>query len=67
MFTSSDCYGEIFFQEGEIAPDNNIGRSIADALAAVPVISAPAFDKLFNDRLQVILYIQFPFHSFHHH
>ncbi|KMZ64583.1 Eukaryotic translation initiation factor 3 subunit F [Zostera marina] len=38
--------------EGEIAPDNNIGRSIADALAAVPVISAPAFDKLFNDRLQ---------------
>ncbi|XP_078427390.1 eukaryotic translation initiation factor 2 [Wolffia australiana] len=38
--------------EGEIIPDNNIGRSIADSLALVPKMSPAALDKLFNDRLQ---------------
>ncbi|MQL91494.1 hypothetical protein Taro_024105 [Colocasia esculenta] len=38
--------------EGDVIPDNNIGRSIADSLASVPKIFPAAFDKLFNDRLQ---------------
>ena len=41
------------FQEGNIAPDNNIGRYIADTLASVPKLSPTAFDKLVNDSLQV--------------
>lgn len=36
-----------------MAPDNDIGRFIADALASVPKIPPPDFDNLFNDTLQV--------------
>lgn len=40
-------------QEGQIEPDNSIGRFLADTMASVPRISADAFDKLFNDSVQV--------------
>lgn len=46
--------------EGNIAPDNNIGRYIADTLASVPKLSSTAFDKLVNDSLQdhlLLLYL----------
>ncbi|PKA62400.1 Eukaryotic translation initiation factor 3 subunit F [Apostasia shenzhenica] len=38
--------------EGRLAPDNNIGRFIADTLSSFPKISPAAFDKVFNDRVQ---------------
>lgn len=41
-------------QEGRAAPDNNIGRFIADTVASVPKIPPAAFDKILNDRLQVM-------------
>ncbi|EXB58176.1 hypothetical protein L484_026378 [Morus notabilis] len=46
--------------EGNIAPDNNIGRFISDTLASVPKLSPMAFDKLLNDSLQdhlLLLYL----------
>ncbi|XP_044460628.1 eukaryotic translation initiation factor 3 subunit F-like [Mangifera indica] len=38
--------------EGRIAPDNNIGRFLSDAVGSLPKHSPPAFDKLINDNLQ---------------
>ncbi|XP_058097049.1 eukaryotic translation initiation factor 3 subunit F [Magnolia sinica] len=46
--------------EGRVAPDNSIGRFIADAVASIPKMSPAAFDKLLNDRLQdhlLLLYL----------
>lgn len=47
-------------QEGQIEPDNSVGRFLADTMASVPRISSDAFDKLFNDSVQV----GFPFQVF---
>lgn len=44
-------------QEGRVTPDDNIGRFIADTLSSVPKLSPAAFDKLFNDRIQVNLFL----------
>lgn len=33
--------------------DNDIGRFLADTLASVPKLSPSAFDKVFNDKVQV--------------
>ena len=38
-----------------MTPDNNIGRFIADTLASIPKMSPAAFDKVFNDRIQVLI------------
>lgn len=38
-----------------MAPDNNVGRFIADTVASIPKLSTSAFDKLVNDSVQVIL------------
>ncbi|KAJ0102521.1 hypothetical protein Patl1_06546 [Pistacia atlantica] len=38
--------------EGRVAPDNNIGRFISEAVDSLPKLSPPAFDKLINDNLQ---------------
>ncbi|GMG98308.1 hypothetical protein Nepgr_000148 [Nepenthes gracilis] len=46
--------------EGRIAPDNNIGRFIADTLSSLPKMSPAALDKLVNDSLQdqlLLLYL----------
>ncbi|KAF6147093.1 hypothetical protein GIB67_036812 [Kingdonia uniflora] len=46
--------------EGNIAPDNSIGRFISDTIASIPKISPAAFDKLINDTLQdhlLLLYL----------
>jgi len=40
-------------QGGQIAPDNNIGRFIADAVASLPKLPPQVFDNLVNDSLQV--------------
>jgi translation initiation factor 3 subunit F len=36
-----------------VAPDNRIGRFITDSVASMPKLSPAAFDKLFNDKIQV--------------
>ncbi|KAM0941431.1 putative eukaryotic translation initiation factor 3 subunit F, MPN domain-containing protein [Dioscorea sansibarensis] len=38
--------------EGNVTPDNNVGRLISDALASIPKMSPAAFDKVFNDKIQ---------------
>ena len=38
--------------EGRVAPDNKIGRFLADAVSSLPKLSPSAFDKLVNDSLQ---------------
>lgn len=46
--------------EGRVAPDNNIGRFIADTVESVPKIPPAAFDKLINDTIQdhlLLLYL----------
>ncbi|KAK2983234.1 hypothetical protein RJ640_023354 [Escallonia rubra] len=46
--------------EGRVAPDNNIGRYISDAVGSIPKMSPPDFDKLVNDSLQdqlLLLYL----------
>ncbi|CAM6089045.1 unnamed protein product [Calypogeia fissa] len=43
--------------EGRIAPDNAIGRYLADTMAVVPRITPDAFDKLFNDSVQDVLLV----------
>eukprot|EP01018_Ginkgo_biloba_P036023 Gb_36251 [translate_table: standard] len=43
--------------QGRIVPDNNVGRYLADTIAAVPKISPDAFDKLFNDSVQDLLLV----------
>ncbi|CAK9184366.1 unnamed protein product [Ilex paraguariensis] len=35
--------------ERRVAPDNNIGRCIANFVASIPKLSTQAFDKLVND------------------
>ncbi|XP_062230460.1 eukaryotic translation initiation factor 3 subunit F-like [Phragmites australis] len=35
-----------------VAPDNRVGRFIADSVASMPKLSPAAFDKLFNDKIQ---------------
>ena len=42
---------------GEIAPDNKIGRGLAEAINSVPKINSEAFDKLFNDSMQDLLMV----------
>lgn len=45
---------------GQIAPDNNIGRFIADAVASLPKLPPQVFDNLVNDSLQdqlLLLYL----------
>ena len=39
-------------QEGRVAPDHKIGRFISE-FASMPKLSPAAFDKLFNDKIQV--------------
>ncbi|KAI4306803.1 hypothetical protein L6164_030049 [Bauhinia variegata] len=46
--------------EGRVAPDNNIGRFISEAIGCLPKLPPSAFDKLVNDRLQdhlLLLYL----------
>ncbi|KAI5665682.1 hypothetical protein M9H77_15535 [Catharanthus roseus] len=46
--------------EGHVAPDNSIGRFIADTVASIPKLPPQAFDKLVNDSLQdqlLLLYL----------
>ncbi|CAK9135753.1 unnamed protein product [Ilex paraguariensis] len=46
--------------EGRVAPDNNIGRCIANSIASIPKLSPQAFDKLVNDSQQdqlLLLYL----------
>nr|XP_043632231.1 eukaryotic translation initiation factor 3 subunit F-like [Erigeron canadensis] len=46
--------------EGRVAPDNNIGRFISDAVSSLSKISPSSFDKLVNDSLQdqlLLLYL----------
>ncbi|KAL5568518.1 hypothetical protein UlMin_025093 [Ulmus minor] len=46
--------------EGQIIPDNSIGRFISDTIASLPKLSPSAFDKLVNDSLQdqlLLLYL----------
>ncbi|CAM8910358.1 unnamed protein product [Rhodiola kirilowii] len=38
--------------EGRVAPNNEVGRSLSDAVASLPKLSPSAFDKLVNDSLQ---------------
>ena len=40
-------------QEGRVAPDHKIGRFISESVASMPKLSPSAFDKLFNDKIQV--------------
>lgn len=44
-----------FLQEGQVAPDNEIGQFISDTVASIPKLSPHTFDKLVNDSLQVYL------------
>ena len=46
-------YLSMTLQEGRVAPDNRIGRFISDSVASMPKLSPAAFDKLFNDKIQV--------------
>lgn len=43
--------------EGRTAPDNVVGRYLADTLASIPKISPDVFDKLFNDSIQDLLLV----------
>ncbi|WCJ19796.1 Eukaryotic translation initiation factor 3 subunit F [Euphorbia peplus] len=46
--------------EGHAAPDNSVGRLIAETVAALPKLAPSAFDKLVNDGLQdhlLLLYL----------
>lgn len=43
--------------EGQVQPDNSVGRFLADTMASVPRISSDAFDKLFNDSVQDLLLV----------
>lgn len=46
--------------EGRAAPDNSVGRILSEAVASLPKLSPPAFDKLVNDSLQdqlLLLYL----------
>ncbi|KAM5556625.1 eukaryotic translation initiation factor 3 subunit F [Rosa sericea] len=46
--------------EGRVAPDNNVGRFLWDAVESLPKLSPAIFDKLVNDSLQdnmLLLYL----------
>ncbi|XP_050385999.1 eukaryotic translation initiation factor 3 subunit F [Argentina anserina] len=46
--------------EGRVAPDNNVGRFLWDAVESLPKLSPAVFDKLVNDSLQdnmLLLYL----------
>ncbi|XP_021903969.1 eukaryotic translation initiation factor 3 subunit F [Carica papaya] len=46
--------------EGRVAPDNSIGRFLADTVASLPKLPPSAFDKLVHDSLQdqlLLLYL----------
>jgi len=43
--------------EGQVEPDNSVGRYLADTLASVPRVATDAFDKLFNDSIQDLLLV----------
>jgi len=43
--------------EGQLPPDNAIGRYLADTIASVPRVNSDAFDKLFNDSVQDVLLV----------
>jgi len=45
--------------EGKIPPDAELGRQVANTLAAVPRIRPEVFDKLFNDSLQDLLMVTY--------
>ncbi|EMS48146.1 Eukaryotic translation initiation factor 3 subunit F [Triticum urartu] len=38
--------------EARVAPDNKIGRFIADTVSSMPKLSPASFDRLFNDKIQ---------------
>jgi len=44
---------------GKAVPNDDIGRHIAETLAAVPQITPEAFDKVFNSSLQDLLMVSF--------
>lgn len=52
-FLLQDSKCSMIYQEGRVNPDNDIGRFLSDTLASVPKMSPIAFDKVFNDRVQV--------------
>ncbi|GJP43116.1 hypothetical protein CLOM_g2612 [Closterium sp. NIES-68] len=43
--------------DGKREPDNEVGRALWDAVAAVPRISTEAFDRLFNNSVQDVLLV----------
>lgn len=45
--------------EGKVAPDPEVGRKIADSLAAVPRVRPEIFDQLFHDSLQDLLMVTY--------
>mmetsp|Transcript_107151 Transcript_107151/g.308310 ORF Transcript_107151/g.308310 Transcript_107151/m.308310 type:complete len:305 (-) Transcript_107151:65-979(-) len=45
--------------DGKIPPDAELGRQVANTLAAVPRIRPEVFDKLFNDSLQDLLMVTY--------
>eukprot|EP00934_Nitzschia_sp_Nitz4_P008432 Nitzschia sp. Nitz4//scaffold3_size479765//218740//219739//NITZ4_000093-RA/size479765-augustus-gene-1.598-mRNA-1//-1//CDS//3329550737//8422//frame0 len=45
--------------EGNVAPDAELGRQIANTLSTVPRIRPEVFDKLFNDALQDLLMVTY--------
>lgn len=56
---SDSRYMIFFYQEGRVAPNDNIGRFISDTVASIPKLSPPAFDKLMSDSLQVNVNLSF--------
>jgi len=44
---------------GNVTPNDDIGRHIAETLAVVPQITPEAFDKVFNSSLQDLLMVSF--------
>jgi len=44
---------------GEIPPDDEVGRQIADTLSSVPRIRPEVFDRMFNDSLQDLLMVTY--------
>lgn len=55
--TASEYIGKVV--NGEVEPDDAIGRSIADTLSSVPRIRPEAFDKMYNDSLQDLLMVTY--------
>jgi translation initiation factor 3 subunit F len=55
--TASDYVDAVV--EGKTPPDAEVGRQVADTLAAVPRVRPEVFDKLFNDSLQDLLMVTY--------